>query len=102
MLLIKNAGCRSVSYKWDWMDVMDISGWGEVQSSLRLFRLLVVEELKLQDQNYGSSAYLLLNNHQLYAGPIGVVQYCITTPCTVKHVFKVTRGGNWNFLFKWE
>ena len=35
--------------------------------------LLVVEELKLQDQNYCSRPYLLLNNHQLYAGPIGVV-----------------------------
>ena len=32
MLMIKNAGCRSVSYKWDWMDGMDISGWGEVFS----------------------------------------------------------------------
>ena len=49
-------------------------------------KLVVVEDLKLQDQNYCSSAYLLLNNHQLYAGPVGVVQYCITTPCTVKHV----------------
>ena len=63
--------------------------------------LVGMEELKLQDQNYCSSAYLLLNNNQLYSGPVGVVQYCITTPPTVKYVY-VKRGEKYKKEIKWE